>query len=416
MASTSLWMDTEILPEAAELKGDAHCDVAVVGSGIAGLSTAYELSKRGQSVIVIDRKGIGRGMTARTSAHLAPLCDDLMTEFKKLRGAEIAKLFYESQAAAVDRIEEIQASEKIACDFMRLDGYLFQGNGMPADIIDQELEAVQEVGAPVHRLVGVPLKGCEKRHVLHYPRQAKIHPLKYLAGIAAVCETNGVRFFANSPVEEVAERDGGVTLRTPHGQITAGHAVIATNASIADRFQLHSKVAPYRTYVVAFAIARGELPDGLYWDTEDPYHYVRLQAGLDDHDFVLVGGEDHKSGEANDADQRFARLESWARELIPALGSVTHRWSGQVLDTIDYAGFIGREPGSKRIYLAMGDSGQWAHPWCDGRGAELIPHSRRGSPLEVCLCAGSQTSRSGTEFRAREHDDPAKPRRVCGAG
>ncbi|WFU58459.1 FAD-dependent oxidoreductase [Bradyrhizobium pachyrhizi] len=194
---------------------------------------------------------------------------------------------------------------------------------MPADIFDEELDAVREVGAPVHRLVGVPLKGCKHRPVLRYPRQARFHPLKYLAGLAAVCEAGGVRFFANSPVEDVAERDGGITLRTAQGQITAGHAVIATNASIADRFQLHTKVAPYRTYVLAFAVARGELADALYWDTEDPYHYVRLQTGAGDHDCVLVGGEDHKSGEANDAEQRFARLESWARELIPALGRIT---------------------------------------------------------------------------------------------
>jgi glycine/D-amino acid oxidase-like deaminating enzyme/nitrite reductase/ring-hydroxylating ferredoxin subunit len=376
MVSTSLWMETEILPEAGALKGDVRCDVAVVGSGIAGLSTAYELMKRGLSVVVIDRKGIASGMTARTSAHLAPLCDDLMSEFRKVRGADAAKLFYESQAAAVDRIEEIQASEKIACDFLRLDGYLFQGNGMPADIFDEELEAVREVGAPVHRLVGVPLKGCENRHVLRYPRQARFHPLKYLRGLAAACASGGVRFFANSSVEEVAEKDGAVTLRTSQGQIAAAHAVIATNASIADRLQLHTKVAPYRTYVVAFAIARGELPDALYWDTEDPYHYVRLQTGPDDHDFVLVGGEDHKSGEANDADQRFARLESWALDLIPALGRITHRWSGQVLDTIDYAGFIGREPGSERIYLAMGDSGQG------------LTHGVMGAMLNTALILG----------------------------
>ncbi|MCP1972960.1 FAD-dependent oxidoreductase [Bradyrhizobium elkanii] len=376
MVSTSLWMETEILPEAGALKGDAHCDVAIVGSGIAGLSTAYELCKRGQSVIVIDRKGIGSGMTARTSAHLAPLCDDLMSEFKKLRGIEAAKLFYESQAAAVDRIEEIQASENIACDFLRVDGYLFQGNGMPADVLDEELETVRAVGAPVHRLVGVPLKGCEERHVLRYPRQARFHPLKYLAGLAAVCERSGVRFFANSPVEEVAGHDSAVTLRTAHGQITAGHAVIATNASIADRFQLHSKVAPYRTYVIAFAIARGELPDALYWDTENPYHYVRLQTESDDHDAVLVGGEDHKSGAADDAEKRFARLEGWARELIPALGKITHRWSGQVLDTIDYAGFIGREPGSERIHLAMGDSGQG------------LTHGVMGAMLNTALILG----------------------------
>lgn len=379
MVSTSLWMDTDILPEVTTLQDEARCDVAVVGSGIAGLSTAYELSKRGQSVIVIDRKGVASGMTARTSAHLAPLCDDLMSEFRKLRGAEVAKLFYESQAAAVDRIEEVQATENIACDFLRLDGYLFQGNGMPADMLDEELEAVRAVGAPVHRLVGVPLKGCEKRHALRYPRQAKFHPLRYLAGIAAVCQKNGARFFANSAVEEVTERDGTVILRTAQGQISASHAVIATNASIADRFQLHSKVAPYRTYVLAFAIACGELPDALYWDTEDPYHYVRLQPGRDDQDFVLVGGEDHKSGKANDAEQRFARLESWARELVPALGKVTHRWSGQVLDTIDYAGFIGRQPGSQRVYLAMGDSGQG------------LTHGVMGAMLNTSLILGEDS-------------------------
>jgi glycine/D-amino acid oxidase-like deaminating enzyme len=122
--------------------------------------------------MVIDRGKIASGMTSRTSAHLAPLCDDLMSEMKKLKGIEQSQLFYESQAAAVDRIEEIQNKHGIDCDFRRLDGFLFQGNGMPADVIDQELDVVREVGARVQRLVGVPLKGCEDRHALRYPRQA----------------------------------------------------------------------------------------------------------------------------------------------------------------------------------------------------------------------------------------------------
>ena len=104
--------------------------------------------------------------------------------------------------------------------------------------------------------------------------------------------------------------------------------------------------------------SRGALPDALYWDTEEPYHYVRLQPGDQKTDYVIVGGEDHKSGEANDGEQRFARLESWARPLIPDLKTVVHRWSGQVLDTIDYAGFIGRNPGDQRIFVHTGDSGQ----------------------------------------------------------
>jgi glycine/D-amino acid oxidase-like deaminating enzyme len=351
-------MDVSVAPDAKPLFQNERCDVVVIGAGIAGISTAYELACRKLSVIVVDRGSIARGMTARTTAHLAPLCDDLMSEMTKLRGLAASKIFYESQAASVDRIEDIQKSEKIDCDFRRLDGYLFQGNGLPSDIIDTELEAVREVGAAVHRLVGVPLRGCDERHVLRYPRQGIFHPLKYLAGVATAAQKLGVRVFSETPVEGLEEKNDSVTVKTTRAQIDAGYAVVATNSPISDRFALHTKMAPYRTYAMAFEIKKGLLPDALYWDTEEPYHYVRLQPGDQKTDYVIVGGEDHKSGEANDGEQRFARLESWVRPLIPDLQTVVHRWSGQVLDTIDYAGFIGRNPGDKRIFIHTGDSGQ----------------------------------------------------------
>lgn len=376
MPSKSIWMDIDVAAEAVALEGVTECDIAVIGSGIAGISTAYELCKRGKSVMVIDRGRICGGMTSRTSAHLAPLCDDLESEMTKIKGREAAKLFCESQAAAVDRIEEIQKKEQIGCDFRRLDGYLFQGRDMPSETIDEEMEAVRDVGAPVHRLVGVPFSGCQDRHVLRYPRQATFHPLKYLAGVAKACGQSGVTFFSNSPVEEVTEEDGIVSVKTARGTIRARHAVVATNSSISDRFAIHTKTAPYRTYVITFEIKRGALPDALYWDTEDPYHYVRLQPGPANSDYVLVGGEDHKSGEADDADERFKKLEVWARDLISGLGNETHHWSGQVLDTIDYAGFIGRDPGSKNIYVAMGDSGQG------------LTHGVAGAMLNTALICG----------------------------
>jgi glycine/D-amino acid oxidase-like deaminating enzyme/nitrite reductase/ring-hydroxylating ferredoxin subunit len=378
MTSNSLWMDIDVMPAAGSLPGDMECEVAVIGSGIAGISTAYELSKRGKSVMVIDRGRIAGGMTSRTSAHLAPLCDDLVSEMTKIKGQEATKLFCNSQAAAVDRIEEIQSSENIDCDFRRLDGYLFQGRGIPAEIIDQEMDGVRDIGSPVDRLVGVPFNGCENRHVLRYPRQATFHPLIYLAGVAEACHASGVEFFRDSPVEEVSEDSGVVSVRTARGTIRAQHAVVATNSSISDRFAIHTKTAPYRTYVMAFELPRGALPDALYWDTEEPYHYVRLQPGPGRIDYVLVGGEDHKSGQADDAGERFKKLEAWARELISALGNETHRWSGQVLDTIDYAGFIGRDPGGKNIYVAMGDSGQG------------LTHGVAGAMLNTALIIGEK--------------------------
>lgn len=357
--SRSLWMEIDVAPNAAPLRGNMECDVVVIGAGIAGISTAYELALEGSRVIVIDRGRIAGGITARTTAHLAPLCDDLTSAMIERRGEDISRRFYESQAAAIDRIEEIQSKESIDCDFRRLDGYLFQALNTDSKVIEDELDAVRKIGAPVHRLVGVPLAHCEQQHVLRYPRQGTFHPLKYLKGLAAAIEAKGGRFHAGTAVESVEERDDGkVVVSTADGEVVAGAAVVTTNSPIVDRFALHTKTAPYRTYALAFSIPKGAIPDALYWDTLDPYHYVRLQPGEDGTDYLIVGGGDHKSGEADDAEVRFKALEAWTRNFIPTAQEVTHRWSGQVLETIDYAGFIGRNPGNTNVYVHTGDSGQ----------------------------------------------------------
>ena len=261
------------------LDGVRECEVAVIGSGIAGISTAYELCKRGKSVIVIDRGRICGGMTSRTSAHLAPLCDDLVSEMTKIKGREATKLFCDSQAAAVDRIEEIQTRRRSNVTSAGWMVICFRAAICRPTPLTKRWTRSATSGAQVHRLIGVPFNGCENRHVLRYPRQATFHPLKYLAGVAKACGESGVAFFRDSPVEEVAEENGTVSVKTARGVIRAQHAVVATNSSISDRFAIHTKTAPYRTYVIAFEIKRGALPDALYWDTEDPYHYVRLQPG-----------------------------------------------------------------------------------------------------------------------------------------
>src|ERR1700710_631145 len=241
LRSKSLWMDIEVAPDARPLGGDQTCDVVIAGSGIAGISTAYELAVKGLRVIVVDRGRIAGGITARTSAHLAPLCDDLTSEMIKLRGEEISRAFYQSQAGAVDRIEAIQKRENIECDFRRLDGYLFQALNTDSKMIDDELDAVRKVGAPVHRLVGVPLAHCDNQHALRYPRQATFHPLKYLRGLAEIIEAKGGCFYPDSIVHEIKERNGGsVFVTTDRGVVTASAAVVATNSPIVDTFALHT--------------------------------------------------------------------------------------------------------------------------------------------------------------------------------
>ena len=362
-ATKSLWMASADLKRFPALARDIECDVVVVGAGIAGLSCAYELGAEGRSVALVDRARVAGGMTARTTAHLTPICDDTISEMIELRGEDLSRRFYESHAAAVDRIEAICEERAISCNFRRLEGLLFPALAMSAteakDFLDKEAKAARSVGAPVIRGRGVPFEGMSEVHTLRYPGQATFHPLRYVKGlIDAIVERKG-RIFEDTTVVDVQETPGGVTLSTSSGRtVQASHAIVATNAPILEGPAIHNRQAPFRTYAMAFTVPRGALPDALYWDTADPYHYVRLNPGPGSIDYLIVGGADHKTGEADDGDVRFEAIEAWMRSLLPGLGREVHRWSGQVLDTLDYSAHIGRNPGDARIFVVTGDSGQ----------------------------------------------------------
>jgi glycine/D-amino acid oxidase-like deaminating enzyme/nitrite reductase/ring-hydroxylating ferredoxin subunit len=357
--SRSVWMDVEVAPDAGPLTKNAKADVAIVGSGIAGLSIAYELTLRGHSVLVLDRGPIAGGMTSRTTAHLAPICDDSLAELLSMRGKALARGFQASQDAAVDRIEAIQAELGIECEFRRLEALLFLDPKSEPSVLDDEVKAAAEIGVAVERGSGLPLRTLEDRPYLRYRDQATFHPLKYLRGVAEFLQEKGAGLHPCSAVTEITEDKDGVHITLESGRmVEASFVVVATNSPIHDLFALHTKQAPYRTYAMGFEIKHGTLADALYWDTEDPYHYVRLTSGSDGKDILIVGGEDHKTGEADDAPARFAALESWIRTLLPELGAERHRWSGQVMDTLDYGAFIGREAQRDRTFVATGDSGQ----------------------------------------------------------
>lgn len=357
--SRSVWMEIDPAPGATPLAEGFQADVAIVGSGIAGLSIAHELARRGRSVAVFDRGPIAGGMTSRTTAHLGAICDDSLSGLISMRGEDVARAFQASQAAAIDRIEAIQRELGAACEFRRLDAYLILDAASDESVIDDEFEAARRLGVSVERGRGLTLPTMEARPWLKFPRQATFHPMKYLRALVQDIQARGGRLFPHTPVESVSENGRSAQLTLQGGRIVPASAVVvATNSPIHDMFALHTKQAPYRTYAMTFEMDRGALADALYWDTADPYHYVRLTEGEDGRDLLIVGGEDHKTGEADDAPRRFEALEGWIRTLAPQLGRERHRWSGQVMETLDYAAFIGRESGSERIFVATGDSGQ----------------------------------------------------------
>jgi glycine/D-amino acid oxidase-like deaminating enzyme/nitrite reductase/ring-hydroxylating ferredoxin subunit len=355
----SLWWATTALDRYAPLARDADADLAVVGAGIAGLSVAYELAAAGQRVIVLDAGRVGGGMTGRTTAHLANALDDRWCDLIALRGETDAQLAAASHTAAIARIEAIQREAAIACDFKRVDGYLFLAPGQEPWVLDDELAAAHQVGlAGVERLERAPAAGFDSGPCLRFPDQGRCHPLKYLAGLARAVIGRGGAIYGDTRVVGVSSTRDGAELRLESGvTVTAKAAMVATNTPVNDLVATHTKQAPYRTYVIAAAVPRGAVGDALYWDTLDPYHYVRLQEGEAGQDFLIVGGEDHKTGQSDDGAARLQRLEGWMRQRFPAAGAVLHRWSGQVMEPIDDLAFIGRNPGDQHVFIATADSG-----------------------------------------------------------
>jgi glycine/D-amino acid oxidase-like deaminating enzyme/nitrite reductase/ring-hydroxylating ferredoxin subunit len=357
--SISCWMDRVPVAEAPPLAGDASCDVVVIGSGIAGLSIAYELSRSGRSVIVIDRGKIGGGMTARTTAHLASELDDFYSELIRVRGEDEARLYHDSQVAAVNRIEAICRDEEIEADFARVDGYLFAAEEDHRPDLEEEYDACRSIGVEVEWIDRAPVPGCDTGRALRFPNQGRFHPTKYLAGLAGAIVARGGRLHADTAYVSDQETDDGVEITVEAGHvIRARAAVFATNSPVNDKVAIHTKQAPDRTYVIAGRVPKGSVADALVWDTYDAYHYVRIQPLGGDEDLLIVGGEDHRSGEAEDMEQRLDTLERWTRERYPSFAGAEYRWSGQVLEPIDFMPFSGRNPGSRNIYIHTGDSGQ----------------------------------------------------------
>jgi glycine/D-amino acid oxidase-like deaminating enzyme/nitrite reductase/ring-hydroxylating ferredoxin subunit len=355
----SIWMTTAEVPQQPVLTENTYADVCIIGAGIAGMSTAYILTRQGKSVVVLDDGPIGGGQTARTTAHISNALSYRYYELEQIHGKEGAKVIAQSHTTAINTIEAIATQENINCDFERLDGYLFPPDLKSTDDIQHELEAAHRVGlTDVEMVKRAPFTDFDTGVCLRFPRQGQFDPLKYLAGLAEAIQRRGGRIYTGAHVEKI---QGGLLARveTSKGQVvTANAVVVATNSPISNLASMHFKQAPYITFVIGVKVPHGSVAKALYWDTLDPYHYVRLQKLDAEYDVLIVGGEDHKTGQADDANARYAKLQTWTRERFPMAQELLFHWSGQVMNSDDGIAYIGKNPFDEdNVYIVTGDTG-----------------------------------------------------------
>jgi glycine/D-amino acid oxidase-like deaminating enzyme/nitrite reductase/ring-hydroxylating ferredoxin subunit len=356
--TTPYWTTSATFPQFAKLAEDASTDVVVVGAGVTGLTAGYLLAKSGKRVVVLERGRCAMTDTGHTSAHLTMVTDARLTELVKRFGRDHARAVWDAGIAAIATIDELIRTHEIPARLEWVDGYLHaaprEETSEAAEQLREEAALASELGFDAEYVDTVPVVN---RAGVRFANQARIQPRAYLAGVAAALVALGGRIFEHSAVDEFCD--------APRAVKVAGHTVrcedivIATHnplmglAGLVGATAFQTKLALYTSYVIAGRVPRGTVPDALWWDTADPYAYLRVEPHRDC-DRIIFGGEDHKTGQQDDTAACYRRLEARLTTILPDV-EVTHRWSGQVIETPDGLPYIGQS--AERQYSATGYAG-----------------------------------------------------------
>lgn len=351
---TSLWQN-EIPFYRPENDPDIETiyDVAVIGGGITGITTGLLLQNAGKKCIVIESHNLCFGTTGGTTAHLNTLLDNPYTTIIKNFGKENAQLVASVTAEAINLVKENIKNYNIDCGFEEASAYLFSQTKEQTKELEEIYEACQEINLDVSYSLSLPVAiGFEK--AMEVRGQAKFHPVKYVYGLARAFEDAGGVILQHTLVNGIEDTDG-ICVETDNGNFRAVNVIYATHTPPGINL-IHLRVEPWRSYAMAFTVKNKKYPHDLIYDMYDPYHYIRSQK-IDGKEYMIVGGEDHKTGDGENAEASFLRLQSYIRKHFD-VDEILFKWSSQYFEPADALPYIGHLPGHPgNVFVASGYGG-----------------------------------------------------------
>jgi glycine/D-amino acid oxidase-like deaminating enzyme/nitrite reductase/ring-hydroxylating ferredoxin subunit len=351
----SYWIDSTEVTSYQPLTAVAEVDVAIVGGGIAGLCTAWELTRRGASVAVLEADRLASGVTGYTTAKLSALHTLIYARLRRTHGADAARLYAQSQQEAIEHVIRIATDLGIDCDLERVPAFTYVESPDQVPQVRAEVEAAREAGLrasfTTETSLPFPVAGA-----IRVEDQAQFHPRRYLLALAEDMARRGARIYERTRVVELDQGEP-CTLTTQSGvTVTAREVVVATHYPVFDRALLFARLEPHRELVVAAVIPPDEDPGGMYITPEQNTRSIRTAPYRDRQRLLIVTGETFPPG-TGDVTERFQRLAEWTRERF-GVSNIAYRWATQDNDTTDHVPYVGHfHLGAEHVYVATGYGG-----------------------------------------------------------
>lgn len=349
--TSSIWRDTVHLPTFKPLKNHVNTDVLIVGAGITGITAAYMLANEGVKVTLIDAGQIASGTSGYTTAKITAQHSLIYDQLVANLGFEKAGLYYQANNEASEWIRNQIKAQTIECDYEIQPAIVYAMNDSEAKKIEKEKIAYDRLGIKGTLTDSIDLPFAVK-NALVMPDQAQFHPLMYLHALIADLVKMNVPIYEETMAVAIKE-DPDPLVTTKQGfSIRCRKVLICSHFPFYDNRFYFARMFPERSYLIACETEK-QFSGGMYLSAGDPKRSIR-SLRLNHKNYLLIGGENHKTGRGERMEAHYSRLESFARQNFGDLSIAAH-WSAQDFTTLDQVPYIGRlTKNSSNLFVAAG--------------------------------------------------------------